>query len=33
MKKKKYRLKNWVAVTIFYTEIIVITLILINNAK
>lgn len=33
MKKKKYRLKNWVVATIFYAEIIILTLIYINSIK
>ncbi len=33
MKKKKYRLKNWVVVTLFYTELVILTLVYINSIK
>lgn len=33
MKKKKYKLKNWVVVTLFYTEIIILTLVYMNSIK
>lgn len=33
MEKKKYKLKNWVVVTLFYTEIIILTLVYINSIK
>lgn len=33
MKKKKYKLKNWVVVTLFYAEIIILTLVYINSIK
>lgn len=33
MKKKKYRLKNWVVVTLFYISLIALTLIYTNSIK
>lgn len=33
MEKKKYRLKKWVVVTLFYTEIIILTLVYANSIK
>ena len=33
MKKKKYRLKNWVVVTLFYGTLVILTLIYSNSIK
>lgn len=33
MEKKKYKLKNWVVVALFYAEIIILTLVYINSIK
>lgn len=33
MEKKKYKLKKWVVVTLFYAELVILTLVYINSIK
>lgn len=33
MKKKQYILKRWVVVTLFYAELVILTLVYINSIK
>lgn len=32
-RKKRYKLKNWVVITLFYSEIIIATLLIINSNR